>query len=472
MRLGGGGVISPNDPWTNVDGRLNAPLGAPQHPNLLNGYPTATPPNCRIRFPRTGGTQPPWMVAGVDYAVGINSGITLQDPVPGGSLAAALVAIGGSTGGAPVDTIFFSGTTNATISGWDFSLHNGVRVEFQSSCSNVIFQNNNLKTGSNNFRPLFIDDTCSNFTVQYNVIDGGGSQTTGFAESNTAGVMDVNCYNGFKVYYNWFKHAPAEGMVIATSPNGQVSLDLRFNVIEDCGTAAGKTIFTGSVSGTTLTVTSFDSSTPGGPILVGTTITGTGVTANSVVQAYGTAGTSGTGGTGTYSLTASSSSTGSEQLVSSFNSGAVHGDMIQSYSATGHQDFINWRGDFNLWLQTQTFAIAAAQGLSVFTANVGSQAQPSVVRAISQQNNVLIATAPTKMSPMLMVDPAWLNGLAIVSNNYVDPSGCYSNPIADLNFSNGASDGPNGNNAITGTVTGLSSPVSWGTNMVDGTAIP
>ena len=52
------------DVWAALDGRLNAPTGSPQYPNLLDGY----------------ATRPPWYVAGVDYAVGPDSTTVFKDP--------------------------------------------------------------------------------------------------------------------------------------------------------------------------------------------------------------------------------------------------------------------------------------------------------------------------------------------------------------------------------------------------------
>jgi len=374
------------DPWINLDGRLNAPVGTVQHPHLLD-LSSATQ-----EFGMTYVTRPPWRVSGVDYPVGVNSNVTLQDPLPGGSsLAAALVALGGSTSGSPIDTIIFgSGLNNGTLNAWDFSLHNGLRVEL-IGVSGATIQNCNWKVGSNNQQPLIIDDACTNCTLKYCVLDGGGNTTTGFTGASTAGIMDSNCHGTFTVQYNWFKHAPAEGLRTANSVNGTTALDLRFNIIEDCGTAS-----------------------------VG-------------------------------------------------SGGAIHGDMIQSFSASGQGDCTLWQADFNLWLQTQASTIAGAQGLSCYTANVGSQLSPSVVRSIRQANNTLIAPTGTNMSPMLMVDTCWLNGSAFVDSNYIDPTGCAGGAAAavDIGLINGGTDGPGGNGVVTGTSTG-----NHGTNMLTGASIP
>ena len=66
---------------------------------------------------------------------------------------------------------------------------------------------------------------------------------------------------------------------------------------ESMSTAAAGAVFTGSISGTTLTVSAVTS----GTIYVGQTVQGTGVTANTMITAL----VSGTGGTGTYTVSSS-----------------------------------------------------------------------------------------------------------------------------------------------------------------------
>ena len=68
-------------------------------------------------------------------------------------------------------------------------------------------------------------------------------------------------------------------------------------------------IFTGSISSTTMTITSVLS---GEPLVLGQYVSGTGVTAGSYITAFG----SGSGGVGTYTVSASSSATGSITITS------------------------------------------------------------------------------------------------------------------------------------------------------------
>jgi len=76
------------------------------------------------------------------------------------------------------------------------------------------------------------------------------------------------------------------------------------------GQTQTEAVVTGSVSSTTMTVTSVLS---GDPLVLGQYVSGTGVTAGSYITAFGT----GNGGVGTYTLSASSSSTGSITITAS-----------------------------------------------------------------------------------------------------------------------------------------------------------
>jgi hypothetical protein len=76
------------------------------------------------------------------------------------------------------------------------------------------------------------------------------------------------------------------------------------------GLSQSESVFTGSVTTTTLTVTSMLS---GDPIQLGQYVSGTGITTGSYITAF----VSGAGGTGTYTLSASSSATGSITIYAS-----------------------------------------------------------------------------------------------------------------------------------------------------------
>jgi hypothetical protein len=81
-------MMTSGDPWINLDGRLNAPSGSAQYPNLFSGpfSPNGGPQTSVGPFSVIQSTnspyayRPPWHAAGVDYAVGIPQGQTLILP--------------------------------------------------------------------------------------------------------------------------------------------------------------------------------------------------------------------------------------------------------------------------------------------------------------------------------------------------------------------------------------------------------
>lgn len=127
----------------------------------------------------------------------------------------------------------------------------------------------------------------------------------------------------------------ADAALIATSAIGSTDskkLTVSFWMFGDYNVSSGRTIVNGNIiqtaplngltgglqgtiAATVLTVTAINKA--GTYIIPGQTITGTSVTANSVVQAYGTAGTTGTGGIGTYVLSQSSTVSVAEAMTAS-----------------------------------------------------------------------------------------------------------------------------------------------------------
>lgn len=169
----------PADPWTNLDGRLNAPSGTPQFPSILNGYPAATPPSARVRWPTLTGTQPQWEVVGVDYYAGIDRSLyptnaNLKDPYPGGNLHATLVALGASPSTVPSGAsaqVSISSGSGIVFDGWDFGLHNGLNLHINGG-SNWTIQNCRFKVGSNQCSNLAVSSSVTGCTIQNIEVDG------------------------------------------------------------------------------------------------------------------------------------------------------------------------------------------------------------------------------------------------------------------------------------------------------------
>ena len=108
--------------------------------------------------------------------------------------------------------------------------------------------------------------------------------------------------------------------------------------------SANQAVFTGSISGTTLTVSAVTS----GTIVVGTGITGSGVTAGTTVTALGT----GTGGTGTYTVSASQTVSSTTITATGFpitrnggNPGMTQG-TFSPFSQTGWSNFFDGTDDY------------------------------------------------------------------------------------------------------------------------------
>ena len=74
-----GNVVAVDPPLNLGDGSANAPTGTPQNAKFVERL-------CH---------QADWNVAAVDYHVGVHPSVTLNDPLVNGSLAPALVALGG-----------------------------------------------------------------------------------------------------------------------------------------------------------------------------------------------------------------------------------------------------------------------------------------------------------------------------------------------------------------------------------------
>src|SRR5437588_1245279 len=131
-----------------ADGLANAPASTPQMSTLLNDY----------------AVRPTWNVAGVDYAVGYASGTTLKNP--------STISMAGVSVDSVNHTINVTGS-NVTLDGYDFSLNGGWFVSVNSG-NNDIIENSKFVVGSNG-GGIYVAPNASNVTIQYNVIDGGGS---------------------------------------------------------------------------------------------------------------------------------------------------------------------------------------------------------------------------------------------------------------------------------------------------------
>ena len=199
-------LLSVSDPAGNVttldptamlgDGSANAPAGTPQLPNLFAGE----------------AVRPPWMVAGVDYAVGVPAGTTLMDwqnlHGPGISIVGNMVRI--------------DNTSGVHIDGVDFSLHGGAFLLFVNSPGGIVTNSKFQAT-----TPTSLIDTDSNspgLTVEYCTLIGGAD-----------GSGLISAAGNVVIEYNWMKDFPQHAVELGDSTN----LTYRYNLIENGGTVAG-----------------------------------------------------------------------------------------------------------------------------------------------------------------------------------------------------------------------------------------
>lgn len=210
---------APQDPWIQLDGRLNAPNGGVvPHPKAFTGEFNTYP------------KRPPWKVAGVDYGVGPPASTVFKNP---------------ETGGDPDPTgwsfdrsgrVATATANNAVLDGWDMSA--GWAIELgggTTAFDNAVITNNKIKSGGQGYIITASNaNSIAGFgsVVKYNIIDGN------FANANNNIVTDAP----FVFQYNWYKNVPADmfdlGAGITYLPDPLNSAwDIRFNVIENSGTS-------------------------------------------------------------------------------------------------------------------------------------------------------------------------------------------------------------------------------------------
>lgn len=225
------------NPWSSVDGSLNAPPGTPQFPNLLNTYHPGGIPDSRYAWPSTRSLnistgnfiQPQWKVAGVDYAVGPRftplkvPGI---DPDPSGTTTA---------NGSFPQTMVVTGT-DVSIVGWDFTQNGNWSVRV-GTAGQTGAQGANVTITDNKFfgqSPIYFTVGGDGFhlshgsnVIKYNVFDGGNTGSGGNP------LLQLS-HGDFTVQYNLLKQAwsdwiQAEGQEGVGTANLVVQFNLMMN---------------------------------------------------------------------------------------------------------------------------------------------------------------------------------------------------------------------------------------------------
>jgi hypothetical protein len=170
---------------------------------LLNGSPTTA--SCAPQYP-TAFTRlnevtpypvrPPWKVAGVDYRVGINAGVSLKDPATISS------SIATTLGTNPIILTVIQ--DNVTLDGYDFTLRGG----YQINTSNV-----NLTISNSKLQNLCMDISAGPLTVEYCEINGLGS--SGETKFGCLAFLRGGVTSTWK--YNWFFNCQSDFINLTTA---------------------------------------------------------------------------------------------------------------------------------------------------------------------------------------------------------------------------------------------------------------
>jgi hypothetical protein len=189
---------------SEFDGFANAPTGAPQYPTYFTSLNGISP------YP----VRPPWHVAGVDYRVGVSTGVRLKDPTT------INPEIATSSGTNPI--VLALQADNVTFDGYDFTLGGWWQIR-SSGHSNLTVSNCKLQ----NFC-LFIDT--GRLTVQYCEIDGLGA--AGETIFGCLAFLGAGVTSTWK--YSWIHDSQNDFIDLQTS-----DITAWFNLFDTMGYAVG-----------------------------------------------------------------------------------------------------------------------------------------------------------------------------------------------------------------------------------------
>ena len=220
---GGGDTATSSDQTlvTSDDGFAGAPSGTIQFPNLrtLNTY----------------AATPPWKLAGVDYAVGIPSSVTLADPNTLSISGVTRCAIGACSGNTR-PYIQITGN-NVTVCGYDFSMNGGWQVEITTGSNATICDNKFAMSADNQPAPILMDGSGVGLTLYQNQIDGGSHFPLNAA---LVDLLPTGSGGNYVIYYNYMKTPGVEFIQTGANANTTFnSLIVKWNMFYDTCANAG-----------------------------------------------------------------------------------------------------------------------------------------------------------------------------------------------------------------------------------------
>lgn len=208
-----------------TDGSAGAPVGVnPLFPNLFQA-------SCyKVR--------PAWLVAGVDYGVGIPSATVLKDPA---TIVMAGVTVSTATHVVSVDA------NNITLDAYDFSLAGGWEIKIGSAVKSdsTRITNSRFKVGANALPPIFGTSGATNLYVGNCEFDGD------FNSDHFNGTGITMDGAGLTAEYNLMKNNYGGGIDVG----GGGTIIVRFNVFDNLGQGSNTRGFLLQIGGGTYTVT-------------------------------------------------------------------------------------------------------------------------------------------------------------------------------------------------------------------------
>lgn len=223
------------------DGSSGAPFGTPNAPGLFTNGAAG---GVGVNYLATGGVRPPWNVAGVDYHVGYDTSLTLNNPtcIVAASCSPAAPGCISAVNATHIVTV---NSGPCTIQQFDFSLGNGWVVNVSSSCTGgtILFKNNKFQLGSNDGPTGFgiLNGQAGNqcgLDLENNVFDGAACN---FLSTNTGAIVS---YQGtgnltFTAQYNQVINSTQHGFAIAPLGTSRWAVNIKYNYFRNMGYGTG-----------------------------------------------------------------------------------------------------------------------------------------------------------------------------------------------------------------------------------------
>lgn len=431
------------------DGSGAAPVGATvQQPTFFTGYAQQSiGVNASIQTNPYGGPRPPWKVAGVDYAVGYSSSVLpLIDPT-------TVSQTVGICRWVP-STVTLGCTNNdagagVTVEGYDFSLHNCVKLSFNNTVTGpIIIRNNYFKWDTNSFHScginLLTTGQHQSVLITNNIFDGGAAPPNNWqvVESTANSAVQVSTSNApITVTYNAFLRMPPRAFTagLATSTS---SLVFKYNYVD--GMEYPFAFVTASISGTTMCVSSFTAGTFAANSSA--TIVGPGVVNQTLITS--TAGTC-SGGDTPYQVSISQTVASEPMYVV-----GAHGDTILLGNTNGTWPLIEQAYNTEL-IRSDNIGLTAA--LMTWQAAYQSQG----VNLLQFDHNVVVTNQSsfnnkTVGSLITQLNSGTYDAINL-KDNYLDPTGVLTcQAFSSMHPSNGTISVTGNKNLLDGSTIGSS----------------